>query len=167
MLHVDFAAERAFDRIVGRLRSARLEAGLTQDEVASGLSVRGRAICEWECGRIHPKLRYLIGWSARLDHRLVVLGRAGEPMPGPTRPRPGEAWEQFDRRRLAWPLRSRRIALGMAQGDLGELVGVCRDSIGRWELAKTPPRPIALIVWTQTLGYDVALQRRAGPRMRA
>ena len=164
ILHVDYAAERAFDRIVGRLRSGRLEAGLTQEEVASDLPVRGRAICEWECGRVRPKLRYLIGWSAWLDHRLVVLGRTGEPMPGPTRPRPGEAWEHFERRRLAWPLRCRRIALGMAQGDLSELVGVSRDTIGRWELAKTPPRPIALIVWAQTLGYDVTLQRCTGPR---
>lgn len=166
LLHVDFAAERAFDRIVGSLRSARLKAGLTQDEAASGLPVRGRTISDWECGGVRPTLGHLIQWAGRFDHRLVILGLAGYPMPGPTRPRPGEAWEHFERRRLAWPLRSRRIALGMSQGGLGELIGVSRDSIQRWELTRVPPRPMAHVVWAQKLGYTLALRPVSIPRQR-
>lgn len=90
-LHIDYAAERTYARMVGGLRSARVAAGLSQNEVAVGLPVRGRAISEWECGGIQPKLPNLIGWSERLDHRLAVLSHAGELLPGPTRPRPGES----------------------------------------------------------------------------
>lgn len=167
-LHVDYAAERALTRIVGGLRTARLDAGLSQNSVATGLPVRGRAVSEWETGAIEPTLGHLIQWSRELSRRLVVIGRDGELRTGPLRQRPGEPWEAFERRRLAVPLRNRRLALGMAQGELGELVGVSRDSIQRWELVRVPPRPIAHIVWAQKLGYTLDIQPVADgiPRFR-
>ncbi|WP_370337623.1 helix-turn-helix domain-containing protein [Catenulispora sp. MAP5-51] len=121
--------------------------------------VRGRAISEWECGTIQPKLGNLIEWSGRLHYRFVVLGQDGEPLRGPSIRRPGEAWEHFERRRLASPLRNRRMALGLSQTDLGRLVGVSKDSVQRWELACVPPRPIAHVVWAQKLGYALGLWR--------
>jgi transcriptional regulator with XRE-family HTH domain len=154
-LHVDYAAERTFARIVGALRAARLDAGLSQNALACGLPVRGRAVSEWETGAIEPTLGHLMQWSRELNWRLVVIGRDGEMRIGPARQHPGESWEVFERRRLAVPLRNRRLALGMAQGELGELVGVSRDSIQRWELTHVPPRPIAHIVWAQKLGYSL------------
>jgi len=48
--------------------------------------------------------------------------------------------------------------LGLTLPELGERVGVSRDSIYRWEFAYVSPRPIALIVWAQKLTYSVALQ---------
>jgi hypothetical protein len=48
--------------------------------------------------------------------------------------------------------------MGMAQGELGRLVGVSRDSIQRWELVRVPPRPISHVVWAQTLNYTLALR---------
>ena len=164
-LHVDDAAESILAGLISTLRSERVAAGLSQNEVASGLPVRGRAISEWECGGIQPKLRNLIHWSGRLDQRLAILGQAGEPLRGPSHQRPGETWERSERRRLAVPLRNRRLALGMSQTELGQLVGVSRDSIQRWELACVPPRPIAHVVWAQQLGYTLAL-RPAGPHRR-
>jgi transcriptional regulator with XRE-family HTH domain len=152
-LYVDTAAERTFARIIGGLRSARLDAGLSQNALSAGLPVRGRAISEWETGAIEPTLGHLIQWSRQLGRRLVIIGRDGELRIGPVRPRPGEPWEVFERRRLAIPLRNRRLVLGLGQGELGELVGVSRDSIQRWELARVPPRPIAHVVWAQKLGY--------------
>lgn len=167
-LHVDAGAERALKRIIKGLRSARLEAGISQNALSVGLPVRGRAISEWETGAIEPTLSHLIQWSRELSHHLVVIGRDGEVRNGPLRQRPGEAWEAFERRRLAVPLRNRRLALGMAQGELGELVGVSRDSIQRWELVRVPPRPIAHVVWARQLGYsmDVRPVPEGVPRMR-
>lgn len=157
-LHVDDVAKATFARIIFTLRSARETSGLSQNEVASTLGVRGRAISEWECAWIQPKLRNLIPWSGRLDHRLVLLGQDHEPLPGLTRPRPGETWEHFERRRLAYLLKNRRLALGLSQTDLGELVGVSRDSIQRWELARVPPRPMAHVVWAQKLRYTLVVR---------
>lgn len=167
-LHVDAASERAFARIVSGLRSARLQAGLSQNALSYGLPVRGRAISEWETGAIEPTLGHLIQWSRQLGRRLVIVGRDGELRIGPVRQRPGESWESFERRRLAVPLRNRRLALGMAQGELGRLVGVSRDSIQRWELVRVPPRPIAHIVWAQNLGYALEVRPIADgvPRLR-
>ena len=157
-LHIDDAAESILVGYIVTLRSARTTAGLTQDEVASGLPVRGRAISEWENLTSKPKLRNLIGWSEQLHHRFVILGQDGEPLRGPSIQRPGESWEHFERRRLASPLRNRRLALGLSQTEVGRLVGVSRDSIQRWELVCVPPRPIAHVVWAQKLGYLLALR---------
>jgi len=145
-LDVDATAERTLARIFDGLRSARLDAGLSQNRLADGLPVRARAISEWETGAVEPSMKHLIQWSHALDLRLVIVGRDGGLRPGPARRRAGETWEIFSRRRLAVPLRNRRLALRLTLPELGGLVGVSRDSIHRWELTYTPPRPIALIV---------------------
>ena len=169
-LEVDYVADRTLARITGGLRSLRLEAGLTQNALATGLPVRGRAVSEWETRAIEPTLDHLIQWSRELGRRLAIVDRRGELRT--VRQRPGESWEAFTRRRLAWPLKNRRQARGMSQDAVGLLVGVSRDSVQRWELACVPPRPIALIVWAQKLECAVVLRpigpatgtfRRTGP----
>nr|WP_230418767.1 helix-turn-helix transcriptional regulator [Catenulispora pinistramenti] len=97
-------------------------------------------------------------WCRALDQRLAISSPVGELWQGPSRPRAGETWESFERRRLAWPLRNRRTASGLSQAGLGQLVGVSRDSIQRWELLRVPPRPITLVVWAQKLGCSVVLR---------
>lgn len=157
-LQVDEAAEKFFACIVDSLRSARRNAGLSQNALSSGLPVRGRAVSEWETGAVEPTLGHLIEWSRELGRRLVIVGQDGAPRTGPVRPKAGETWEASERRRLAVPLRNRRLVRGLTQEDLGRRVGVSRDSIQRWELASVSPRPIALIVWAQKLECHVALQ---------
>ena len=160
-LQVDAEAEGTFARIIGTLRSSRVDLGLSQMALSSGLPVRGRAISEWESGIMEPTLEHLLQWSRELGRRLVIVCPSGELSQGYSSPQVGEAWEAFERRRLAVPLRNRRVALGLTQEELGRLVGVSRDSIQRWELARVPPRPIALVVWARKLGYSVDL-RSAG-----
>ena len=157
-LQADYATERTFAGIIGALRSARLECKLSQTALSSGLPVRGRAISEWETGSIEPTMDHLLQWSFKLCRRLVIVGRDGVPFDRPIRQRPGESWLVFERRQLATPLKNRRRALGLTQEQLGEAIGVSRDSLSRWELARVPMRPIALIIWAQKLGYSVALQ---------
>lgn len=107
---------------------------------------------------MEPTLDHLMQWSRELGQRLVIIGRDGELRNGLARPRAGETWEVFERRRLASPLKNHRLALRLTQKELGQLVGVSRDSIQRWEHAHVPPRPTALIVWAHTLECSVTLQ---------
>ncbi|WP_370370448.1 helix-turn-helix transcriptional regulator [Catenulispora sp. GP43] len=157
-LHVDYAAELALSRLFGDLRDARQHAGLTQNELANGMPFRGRAISEWETGAMEPTLEHMFQWSRSLGRRLVIVGPDGEVRTGPARPWRGEPWEDFELRRLAVPLKNRRLALGLTQDGLGWHVGVSRDSIGRWELARVCPRAIGVIVWAQQLGCSIALE---------
>lgn len=157
-LNVDDAALADFARIITKLRSARLAAGWYQETVGARLSLSGRAVSDWETGAGAPTLGSLILWSLELGQRLAIVGPNGNIQRGPRRPRPGENLLQFERRRLAAPLRNRRVVLRMKQSELGELIGVSRDSIQRWELTRVPPRPIAHIVWARKLGCAVILQ---------
>lgn len=159
-LRVDAAAQRALDDLIAELKAARVASRRTQDEVAAGLPFRGRAISEWETRAVTPKCAYLILWSDALQCRLAIVGPDGQERKGPARQRPGEAWETFERRRLGSPMRERRRNAGMSQDKVGDLVGVSGNTIDRWELATKPPRPIALIVWARTFGYDLALRTR-------
>lgn len=165
-LHVDYAAERIFAHIINGLRDARSEAKISQSTLSSSLPVRARAISEWETGAIEPKLGHLFQWSRELGLRLVIVGRDGALRVDALPRRSDEASEIFEQRRLASPLRNRRLALGMSQEELAQLVGVTRDSVQRWELVRVPPRPIALVVWAQKLGYTVALRPRDAPDRR-
>lgn len=157
-LHVDSEAERTLATIIRSLRSVRLDAGRSQNALSAGLPVGGRTISEWETGAIEPTMEHLIQCCGELHLRLVIAGQDGKPCTAASRQRPGESWEHFERRRLATPLRERRVALGMSQGTLGEFVGVNRDSIQRWDLVRVPPRPISHVVWAQMLGYCLALR---------
>ncbi|WP_323747275.1 helix-turn-helix transcriptional regulator [Catenulispora pinisilvae] len=124
--------------------------------VAFWFVIRARAISEWETGAVQPTLDHLILWSGGLGWRLVIVDRRGV-LRGPQQ-RPGESWVVFERRRLASPLRCRRLAWGLSQGELGQRVGVSRSAIQRWELVRTPPRPMGLIVWAQKTNYCLGLR---------
>ncbi|WP_194917604.1 helix-turn-helix transcriptional regulator [Catenulispora rubra] len=157
-LLIDGAAELTYARIVADLKRARKDAGLSRNALSSPLPVRGRAISEWETRVEEPTLQHLIQWSRALDYRLAIVSQSGLLRQEITRPRVGEGRESFEQRRLTRPLRNRRVALGLSQAGLGELVGVSRDSIQRWELCLVPPRSIALVVWAQKLGCSVVVR---------
>lgn len=159
-LNVDAAAEATYARIIRGLRTARINAGLSQDELAKGLPFRGRAVSEWETGAVEPKLNNLILVADKLQHCMVLVGPHGRLENVLTRRRPGEERVVFLRRQLATPLRNRRLVRRMSQGELSLVVGVSRDSVQRWELAHVPPRPMAHTVWAQQLGYTLALAPR-------
>lgn len=163
-LRVDDLAEVALARIVRRLRTVRIEADISQNALAEVLPVRGRAISEWESEGIAPTFNNLLLLTGALGQRLVIVDR-GVVLPS-MQQRAGELWVNYERRRLAWPLKNRRLARGMRQGELGELVGVSRDSVQRWELGRTPPRPIAKVVWVHALGCSLELRKVGPPDLR-
>src|SRR5882762_1689321 len=140
-LRVDFPTEQAYARIINGLRTTRLEAEITQNSLAEVLPVRGRAVSEWESGAIGPRYRSLFLWARALGRRVVIVDRGVVCLD--VGRRPGEPWVVYEQRRLAAPLRERRIARRMRQSDVGDLICISRDSIGRWELARVPPRPMA------------------------
>jgi len=157
-LQVDDLARDTLAQIIEHLRSTRNGVKRSQNDLAVGLPVRGRAISEWETGAAEPTLEHLMQLARELDNQLVLLGPSGDVRTHPVRRNAGASWQVFERKRLALPLRNRRLALGLSQDGLGYHVGVSRDSIRRWELARVPPRPIALIVWAQKLEYTLAVR---------
>lgn len=142
--------------IVHGLRSAREAAGLSQNATATNLPVRGRAVSEWETEVIMPRLDHLVLWADELELRLVIRD-CGVELGVSLARRPGETWVHYERRRLVLPMRLRRVAWGMTQGEVGGRIGVSRDSIQRWECADVPTRPIALVVWAREMGFRVGL----------
>lgn len=161
-LRVDAAAQTALDGIIAALHAERTACGRSHDAVAAaaGAQFRGRAIPDWEKRRSIPKLQYLVLWSDALHYRLAIVGPDGQERCGPVRQRPGEGWPVFECRRLASPMQERRRNAGWSRDELGQRVGVSACSVLRWEMATAPPRPIALIVWARTFGYDLALRKK-------
>lgn len=152
-----------YAEIARGLRDVRLNAKRSQDDVACGLPVRGRAVSEWETGAAEPILMHLIQWARELECCLVLVDRAGRAFKSPQRQRSGESWEVFQRRCTAARLRDLRISRGMPLQALAEIVGVCRDSVQRWEMLRVPPRPIAHVVWAQAFGLTLAVRLISAP----
>ena len=167
-LRIDYLAEQTHAQIIDDLRSTRRRAGISQNRLATGMPVRGRAISEWETSAICPPLEHMILWVDLLGLQLVLADGDGEVDNSRLRLLPGESWMHYQRRRLALPPRNRRLARGMSQEQLGELVGVCRDTVSRWEQVRVPPRPIAKIVWLQKMDFTLTLRPKIdfGPRIR-
>lgn len=57
-------------------------------------------------------------------------------------------------------LAAARIEQGVSQPDLGDVVGVHRDTIGRWERQEKDAGLSGLLAWAWALGFDVALVKR-------
>ncbi|ACU77404.1 transcriptional regulator, XRE family [Catenulispora acidiphila DSM 44928] len=158
MLEIDDAAKRAFEQVIGKLRSVRRSARISQAALSHHIGVLGKTISEWENLRLDPTLVNLTRWSDALGWCLVVIGPDGKVLlPEPLWLLPGETRDSFGLRRLAGPLKSRRQDLPSSQKGLGRLVGVSGSSISYWELVRIPPRSIAQFVWAQKLGCSIAL----------
>ena len=158
VLRADDRAKSVLSGFAGSLRSARETAGISQKALAAALSVAASSLCGWETGYSVPDLDHLIAWPRQLGLQLVVVNPNSE-MRHNGMPRwRGESLLTFERRRLATPLRNRRLALGMSQGELSNLIGVCTESIRGWELSHVPPRPVSLVVWAHGLGCRVVLR---------
>jgi len=68
-----------------RIREARKQAGLTQEELAERIGVSRTAISRFELGEIEPSLRNLAAMAGELnvsaDRLLGLPARAQEPLP--------------------------------------------------------------------------------------
>ena len=163
-LKVNGTAEETFRQLLGLLRTTRETAGLSQERLSSRLLVRRGTVFEWETGVGRPTMRNLILWSRELGLRLVIVGPDGSERHGFSKGIIGEAPEARELRRMAIPLKNRRRACKLTLVELSRTIGMDRNSVLRWEHARVTPRPMALIVWAQALGYSVALRPTATTR---
>lgn len=63
--------------IADRLKQARQEAGLTQEELASAVGVHALTISHFECGRVRPSLDTVVRLAAALGTTVgALLGEA-------------------------------------------------------------------------------------------
>lgn len=153
-LKADSAAKQAYEQIIRSLKSARQEAALSQQTLSNILPVNGKAVFEWEARNIQPTMEHLLLWVKALERRLVIVDQDGALCDAPS-PIVGVGSVTFELQRLAGPLRERRKELGLTFPQLGELIGVTKQSVERWEAARVSPRPMALIVWAQKLDRSV------------
>lgn len=158
-LKVDATAEETFWQIIGGLRIAREDAGLSRHALSSRLRVQHGTIFEWEKGISRPSLRHLILWARELGFRLVIVGPDGKERRGSAKRIAGESLEIRELRRLAIPLKTLRDARRLTLMGVSETIGVARNSLLRWETVSATPRPMALVVWAQALNCSLALRR--------
>jgi len=66
--------------------------------------------------------------------------------------------ELFEMRRLATVLWARRRASELSQTALGELVGVSRITVHKWEAVRVFPRASSLVTWCGVLDCSLGLR---------
>lgn len=140
-----------------QLLAARQAAGLSREALGRVLSVSSRTLQDWEKCYDSPSLTHLFRWARELGFRIGIVDRLAEPESPPATPDDDAPWELQEMRRLAPPLKSRRMARKISQTDLGLIVGVSRSALQRWEDNEQLPRVIALIVWADRLDFVVEL----------
>ena len=162
-LRVEATVRQHFQDLLRQLRTARRAAGLSQRSLAPRLNVIIASLADWEAGRDNPTMVHLIRWADALGLRLAIVEpRDSLGRPAVDQPPEDEPWEHQEMRRLAARLRSRRRALDISQDMLASHVGVSRISMQRWESVQVFPRPIAFLVWADSLGCTVTLRRSEG-----
>lgn len=114
---------------VAGLAQRRVEAGLTQAEVAEAVGVSQRVVSYWERGERRPSRH-----AARLLDRLFGLT--------PPAPAPADAARAVveANRVTAARIRRRREARGWSQADLARAVGLDHSAVSRLESGDRTPR---------------------------
>ncbi len=126
---------QALRELGSRLRSARIGAGLTQEETAGRLGVSAQTIRNWEAGRNEPnaaalddiKILYEVG-SPEISEVLKTI--QATPVPALRYNRiPADAAK----------LREARASTGLTQAEVAAQTGISENSIGRYENALARP----------------------------
>lgn len=64
--------------VITRLIAKRLDAGLSQQELADRLGYSYDTVHQWENGRIHPAFQSLLNWCQFLGVTLTVTERSND-----------------------------------------------------------------------------------------
>lgn len=129
---------------VAKLEAARRALGLTQREFAAKVGLDEGSLCRWARGSRTPSL-----WMAgRLKAILAELAGESSNLVWPK-----QSFFDITRWRrspvsgltpstLGERLRFLRLDLGLSQVEAGKRLGVCRDSVHRWERGDSNPKEI-------------------------
>jgi DNA-binding transcriptional regulator YiaG len=157
-LRVNKVARRQVKVLQAQLYAAREQAGLSAAVFSGVLGINSKTLRKWEKGHSSPGLTFMLRWTRELGLRLVITDRLTQEDLTPLRPEDSIPWEEQEVRRLAAPLKSRRLDRGLSQTELGLCVGVSRSSLQRWEDADQLPRIIALAVVVDRLDCVLGLE---------
>lgn len=129
-----------------RLRMERQRLGISQEQVAEATGMKRTSQWSYESDRSMPSVEFLAG-VARLGMNVSFL-LAGIGI--------NEPESVVEERPSTWAsrLRDQRESLGFTQEIFGELAGVTRKSIMRWESGATAPDLISL-AFLAGIGVDV------------
>jgi transcriptional regulator with XRE-family HTH domain len=122
------------------IRRARLVAGISQSEVASGVGVAPSTVSQWERGQTIPTVPLFGGLVGLLGpwpllEALLPPGQADMRV----RAKLSASSRQTSEGGLAGSIRAARQAAGLTQTQLGVRVGVRQSSVGQWEGGRTLP----------------------------
>jgi transcriptional regulator with XRE-family HTH domain len=157
-LRINQLMQKRAKAIQSQLLAARLAAEIPQEAVADALDISPRTLRNWENSYASPSLEHALGWAREMSLRFVLKDRIGRPVFSPAAPDGDVSWEKREMWRLAQPMKARREARWISQADLGLMVGTTRSTIRRWEDLAHPPRMIALIAWSDRLGFTLGLE---------
>jgi transcriptional regulator with XRE-family HTH domain len=150
-VHGDVGAD-----LVMALRQARLDAGLSQRELAAAMGVRAHSVQDWELAEDGPRAQNLISWASVLRHRLVLVDRHGQRRRRALERWPDESTAQFEARRMGVMLREERLRLRLTEPEMATACGVSIPTIRRGEV-RGPGRLRVLIAWPEALEWSVHL----------
>lgn len=135
-----------------KLQQLRRSAKLTQDEFAAHIGTSRQAVSKWESGTAYPDLKNLqiiceffrISPDQLLNEKRELTD-------------PNEGFSRFDPNGLGINIRSVRIARGIGQEGLAELLGVSRQSVSKWENGAALPKTELLLTIIKELDTDLGV----------
>lgn len=154
-----------------RIRSARLQQGLTLERAADRMHVDAKHLQRIESGRVNPTLRVQLLIARGLGISLEALMTRREAEPGLAQRRPPEAETV-----LGWVglnIHRHRLASGMSQRELAERSGGSLSAVQQTELGNQNVTVRSLVANTNALGVlpsdllmEVDHPAQPGPRPR-
>ena len=133
-----------------KLQQLRRNAKLTQDEFAAIIEISRQAISKWESGKAYPDLKKLqiickffnVSPDLLLNDKCELSDA-------------NEEYYPFDLAELGNHIQNVRIARGIRQENLAELLGVSRQSLSKWENGTVIPKTEFLIMIMKKLDTDM------------
>ena len=135
------ARQTALAVLGSKLRAARVQIGLTQDDVAQKLEVSTQSVRNWEAGRTKPSAERVQRMSVLYDVPAEEMQReALEPKISTLIP------EMFNRVKVnPSKLRLARVQANLTRTEAGKASGISESSIARYERGEAKPKPDRLM----------------------
>lgn len=151
--------------LVAALHKARLEDGMTCDEVGRCIGRSGGAVSAWERGEAEPGLAQVEAWAA--THDLYVALTPDRPAEAPLAAQAAEVVLVATVRHMLQTGEARRIreAAGLSLQDAGQAAGVDQRAIHKWETGSSRPQAATAVLYGRfltELRKALGLPREAG-----
>lgn len=122
-----------------RIKSLRIQKGITQRKLANYLNVSQNAVYNWETGKREPNSEMIEKIANYFNITPAYLME----------------WENKISYRLGGKIRNARIQLGLSQRELGEKSGISQQHIEQYETGKRIPKRETIRKIAYALNVDI------------